>query len=230
MTPQICSKPANAAVLWTGGKDSALALHEAPEHGFHVRCLLTFAPPNPDFLAHPIPVMKLQAEALGLPHHVWPVQDPVAESYEAGLRWLRTELDIHTVITGDIAEVAGAPNWIRERSRPVGINVHTPLWGRDRLTLLRQLQTARFKVIFSCVKTRWLPADWTGRELDATAIQELQTLRAQNGLDLCGEEGEYHTLVTHGPGFQARLNLGPTQIRHRESLAHLEISTPTLQK
>src|ERR1043165_5793914 len=95
----------NAAVLWTGGKDSVLALHEARRSGCRVRCLVTFAPPEPDFLAHPVAFMKLQSEALGLPHLVWPVHQPFAESYEAGLRWLQETMNIDTVITGDIAEV-----------------------------------------------------------------------------------------------------------------------------
>ena len=219
----------NAAVLWTGGKDSALALHEARQSGFQVRCLVTFAPPEPDFLAHPISVMKLQAEALGLPHRLQPVHAPFAESYEAGLRWLRETLRIDTVITGDIAEVGGAPNWIRERSRPVGMQVFTPLWGRDRLTLLQQLLAARFQVIFSCIKTRWLTPDWVGRRLDEPAIGELRALREQNGLDLCGEEGEYHTLVTDAPDFQRRVHIGTAGVGERAGLAYWKMDAIELR-
>lgn len=218
-----------AAVLWTGGKDSVLALHEARQSGHRVRCLVTFAPPNPDFLAHPVKFIKLQAEALALPHYLWPVQEPFAESYEAGLRWLKVTLDIDTVITGDIAEVGGRPNYIRERSRPVGMNVMTPLWGRDRLVLLQKILATRFKVVFSCVKTRRLTADWAGRELNHEAITDLRALREQNGLDLCGEEGEYHTLVTDAPEFKRRLHLGAFRVREREELAYLEMDSVQLK-
>ena len=146
----------NAAMLWTGGKDCSLALYEARRDGYEVRCLVTFAPPNPNFLAHPPAFIKLQAQALALPHHILSINEPFDKSYEVALGRLRDEMGIKTVITGDIAEVNGSPNWIRERSRPVGMKVHTPLWGRDRLALLRQLLDKRFYVIFSCVKTRWL--------------------------------------------------------------------------
>jgi len=216
-------RAAGAAVLWTGGKDSALALHEATLGGCSVRCLVTFAPPQPAFLAHPLAIMKLQAQALGLPHFVWAVREPFAESYEAGLRWLKETIGIDTVITGDIAQVAGHPNWIRERATRVGINVITPLWGRQRIELLQRLMAMRFKVVFSCVKTRWLSADWVGRGLDVAAIKRLRLLREENGLDLCGEDGEYHTIVTHAPGFQRRLRLGAVRVREREDLAYLEI-------
>ena len=132
-------------------------------------------------------------------------------------------MGIDTVITGDIAEVAGQPNWIRERARPVGMNVLTPLWGRDRLELLQRLLALQFKVIFSCIKTRWLAAEWVGRDLDSEAIAGLRALRQQNGLDLCGEEGEYHTLVTDTPDFNRRVHLDVFRVRERGELAYLEI-------
>jgi uncharacterized protein (TIGR00290 family) len=213
----------NAAMLWTGGKDSALALYEALQSGWRVCCLVTFAPPEPKFLAHPLAFIQLQAKALELPHYVFSIHDPFAQSYETALGGLRDKMGVHTVITGDIAEVAGSPNWIRERSRPIGMNVRTPLWGRDRLALLRQLRGHGFQVLFSCVKTRWLGENWIGRELDDTAIADLRKVREQTGLDLCGEEGEYHTLVTDGPHFQRRIAIRSASTRANGALAHLEI-------
>jgi uncharacterized protein (TIGR00290 family) len=213
----------SAAMLWTGGKDSSLALFEASRSGYDVRCLVTFAPPKPDFLAHPLAFMKLQAEALGLPHHVLPVREPFEDGYETHLRAMRNEMGIDAVITGDIAEVNGSPNWIRERSRPVGMEVHTPLWGRDRQLLLEQLLNHRFAVRFSCVKKRWLTESWVGRELNEPAIAELQTVRERTGLDLCGEEGEYHTLVTDGPQFSRAIQVQSYSVRATDSLAFMEI-------
>ena len=212
-----------AAMLWTGGKDSSLALHEARRDGFDVQCLVTFAPGVPDFLAHPLKFMMMQAQALGLPHYVFPVNEPYETSYETCLRRLRDEMGIGTVITGDIAEVGGSPNWIRARSGPVGMNVHTPLWGRDRGDLLAQLLAHGFKVRFSCIKTRWLAEDWVGRELDDTAIEDLRIVRERTGLDLCGEEGEYHTLVTDGPQFQRAIRIGGYSRRAADALAYMEI-------
>ena len=213
----------NAAVLWTGGKDSALALHEAGRNGCRVCGLVTFAPPEPDFLAHPLPFLKLQAQALVLPHHVLSITGPSEAGYETALRKLRDEMGVEAVITGDIAEVAGSPNWIRERCRPLGMAVHTPLWGRDRLTLLGQLIGQGFRVRFSCVKTRWLDESWVGRELDDGAVAELIQVRERNGLDLCGEEGEYHTLVTDGPNFMRRIEVRSAVTCPRDSLAHWKI-------
>ena len=200
-----------------------LAMYLAARSHCRVQCLATFAPPEPQFLAHPVAFMQMQARALGLPHHLLTVREPAQEGYEAGLRWLRDSLGVDTLITGDIAEVAGQPNWIRERGRSVGLKVLTPLWGQDRLALLRQMLAAGFKVVFSCVKTPWLSPDWVGRELDDDAVAELCTLREQNGLDLCGEQGEYHTLVTDGPQFQSRIQICACSRRCQQGLVHLEI-------
>lgn len=218
----------NAAMLWTGGKDSALAMYEAAQAGYSIRCLVTFAPPEGDFLAHPLKAIKLQARALALPHYVLTIRAPFETSYEAALRRLKDEMGIDCVVTGDIAEVDGQPNWIRERCRSVGLDVHTPLWGRARHALLRQLLDSGFKILFSCVNTRWLDASWVGRALDGAALAELQIIRVQNGLDLCGEQGEYHTLAVDGPMFAQGLAIRTCSLRCADGLAYMAIDEMAL--
>jgi len=200
-----------------------MALYEAGQNGYCVRCLVTFAPSEPVFLAHPLGFINMQAQALALPHHVLSISAPFERSYETSLCRLRDETGVNCVVTGDIAEVNGNPNWIRERSRPVGMSVHTPLWGRDRNTLLRQLLDRGFKACFSCVDTRWLNENWVGRELNDSAIAELRIIREQTGLDLCGEEGEYHTLVIDGPQFTRGIDIRSYSRRAVDSLSYMEI-------
>lgn len=210
-------------MLWTDGKDSLLALYEAAQNGYSICCLVTFAPPDADFLAHPLPFIALQAEALALPHHVLLIREPFEEAYEKQLRWVRDKMNVASIVTGDIAEVNGNPNWIRERSRPIGLNVYMPLWGRDRGSLLQQLLDMELKVRFSCVKTRWLAEDWVGRELNDSAVAELHMIHQRTGLDLCGEEGEYHTLVTDAPQFTRAIKIHSYSKRRTNSLAYMEI-------
>lgn len=213
----------NAAMLWTGGKDSALALLEAKRQGYSVQCLATFAPPDPEFLAHPLSIIKLQAQALGLPHHILPVNTPFEKAYEAGLRWLQNHIGIDCVVTGDIAEIDGRPNWIRERSRAVGMDAYTPLWGRNRNRLLQQLVTQGLKAHVSLVQTSKLDAKWVGRELDRSAIHELNIISANNGLDPCGENGEYHTLVLDCPLFTGQIAIRSYSVRTATSMAYMEL-------
>ena len=217
-------------MLWSGGKDSALALHEAKRQGYRVVCLATFVPPNPNFLAHPLSFIKLQTRALRLPHYLLPISEPFEPAYETALMKLRQTTAVNVVITGDIAEVDGSPNWIHLRTRAIHMEAHTPLWGRNRESLLRQLLNEGFSVVFSCAKSRWLSENWVGRELSESAIAELFKIRERTGLDLCGEEGEYHTLVTDGPCFARRIVIRSAAKRTADSLAYLDIQELELVK
>lgn len=208
-------------VLWSGGKDAMQALCHAREAGHQVVALATFAPPSPRFLAHPLSQVRRQAAALGLPHLLVTIEAPFDLGYERALTKLKKEWQLDGVVTGDIDSVAGAPNWIRERCRPLGLTVHTPLWQRSRQALLADLLARGIVAHLSCVDTDVLPPEWVGRVLDKGALAELQQLAATQGFDACGEQGEYHTMVTDGPGFAAPLVLGRWQVARQEQLAYL---------
>ncbi|BCK64032.1 hypothetical protein BWQ95_21515 [Aeromonas hydrophila] len=208
-------------VLWSGGKDAMQALCHAREAGHQVVALATFAPPEPRFLAHPLSQVRRQAAALGLPHLLITIEAPFDLGYETALAALKEEWRLDGVVTGDIDSVGGAPNWIRERCRPLDLAVHTPLWQQPREALLADLLTRGIVAHLSCVDTRVLAPEWVGRTLDAATLAELQQLAASRGFDACGEQGEYHTMVTDGPGFAAPLTLGHWQVARQEQLAYL---------
>ncbi|HEY0469644.1 MAG TPA: hypothetical protein VGC79_35885, partial [Polyangiaceae bacterium] len=90
------------ALLWTGGKDSALALHRCAGSG--VRELVTFVPPEAHFLAHDLELMGWQARALGLPQRRVVVGFPYQQGYERALAELLAS-GIERVVTGDIAAI-----------------------------------------------------------------------------------------------------------------------------
>lgn len=210
-------------VLWTGGKDSALALHLAVMRGCTVVGLVTFVPEEADFLAHPLEIMNAQAQALGLPHYTQAVAPPYERSYEGALGRIREGFQVDTVIVGDIAEVNGYPNWIRQRSRPVGLQVWTPLWGKDRLQILNRLFDLGIVAIFSGVRSPFLSEEWVGRELNRHWLGPLQAVAAGKKMDLCGEQGEYHTLVLDAPLFQRRIEIKDFSKKLKDDLAYLQI-------
>lgn len=215
--------PPRAAVLWTGGKDSVLALYEARLSGLPIVNLVTFIPDGADFLAHPLFMMEAQAKALNLPHRTLTISEPFQENYEKAIASIRVNYGVETLVTGDISQVDGFPNWIRERSRPSGMKVFTPLWEKDRKTILNRLLSLHFKVIFSGVRKPWLTEDWLGREITESSLEQLKALGRETGLDLCGEQGEYHTLVLDGPGFYKRIKINEYSKGIRDDLAYLKI-------
>ena len=218
------------AVLWSGGKDSALALYEAQRAGNDIRLLVTFAPPGFRFRAHPIALMEQQAEAMGIGHRVITIEEPIRDNYVAALGRLSEHDGIAAVVTGDISEVDGKSNWIRECSQGLALDVQTPLWHREREELLEQLITVGYKTLFTCVKAPWFTAEWVGRELDRTAVQAMRELRTTTGLDLCGEQGEYHTMVTDGPLFRHRVEIPAYSVRADNGLAYLDIAGPSTHR
>jgi uncharacterized protein (TIGR00290 family) len=215
-----------AAVLWTGGKDCNLALYEAQQAGYQIVALVTFMMGNGKFKAHPIDVMKLQAEALSIPYLTISVAEPYKESYEDAIKKLKEEYDICTLVTGDIAEVHGNGNWITDRSKPAGVQVLLPLWHLDRGQLLQRLFSLNFSVIFSCVKDPWFKAEWLGKQLNQASLNELRLIE---NLDLCGEQGEYHTLVLDGPGYDAQIDIGMYSPRKEDEIYYMELKKPVLR-
>jgi diphthine-ammonia ligase len=191
--------------------------------------LVTFFPDGADFLAHPLFFMEVQAQVLGLSHRTIAISEPFKERYEKAITSLKREFDIDTLITGDISQVDGHPNWIRECSIPSKMNVLTPLWGLDRRVNLSRLVSLGFQVIFSGVKSPWLTEDWLGREITKDAIEELYSREQETGLDLCGEQGEYHTLVLDGPPFKQRIEINHFSKRINNNMTYMKIEDWTLQ-
>jgi uncharacterized protein (TIGR00290 family) len=194
----------NSAVLWTGGKDSALALHRSAHLG--VRELVTFVPPDAHFQAHDLELMAWQARALGLRQRRIVVGFPYQQGYELALGELLAS-GIECVVTGDIAPVDGQPNFIEACAERVGMRVALPLWGVDRRAHLQEIVALGFDVLLTFVNEPWLDASWVGRHLDARALAELDDLSRRNGLDAAGENGEYHSMVLAGPGWHTALEV-----------------------
>lgn len=217
-----------ASILWTGGKDSAFVFYKARTAGWEIVNLLTFVPKNALFLAHPLSFMGYQAESIGIPHYEVVVEAPLEDGYEKAIRSFRDKYKIDALITGDIAEVDSQPNWIRQRSANSGIKVITPLWGSDRYRLFTEMLACGFKAVVSCIKKGCLTEEWLGKELDGKALADLRGISNETGLDICGENGEYHTLTIDGPIFTKSLIIGGFSKHENESLQYIKPYNITL--
>jgi diphthine-ammonia ligase len=219
----------HTAVLWTGGKDSCLALYEASRRGYEIDRLVTFVPSEGRFRAHPLKVMQFQARALGLPHHTMQIEEPYGTAYQEAIATLGERWAILTLVTGDMGEVDGHPNWIEECAIASGMRVLSPLWGRNDAALLDYFISSGFRAIISCVRNPWLMEGWLGRELNAEALTELSALADDHGFDVCGEQGEYHTLVLDGPLFAKRISIDHSETKTGDNLAYIEVEKVSLR-
>lgn len=209
-----------AAVLWSGGKDCNLALF-LTRQDYDVVALITFCSASTTFRAHPVAWMEKQSCALGIPHVLIQISEPFAENYEYQLHKLKSETGIEVLVSGDISEVHGAPNWLSERAAAVGLEVFLPLWHAGREWILEQLLGNGFEVMLTMVKTPWMHADHVGRIFDRDLLEEFKLLEIQNGLDLCGEQGEYHTMVLNGPGYRSPISLNSFKVVLHEEMIQL---------
>ena len=221
--------PEKGTVLWTGGKDSALALYKASQLGIEIINLSTFTPKGANFRAHPLNYLTSQAEALGIPHYILNIEEPYDISYENQLTYLKEKTGISIIISGDISEVDDYPNWITERCKSINCEIFLPLWYSNRLELLETLLKNKFEIIFSCVKEPWLTKQWVGKKMNRTTIKELISLNQEKNLDLCGEQGEYHTLVLDSPNFKKSIKILDYSVISDESIHYLNLKEYSLQ-
>ncbi len=204
-----------AAVLWTGGKDSALAF-QVSLNVYDIRRLVCFVPSDGrQFLAHPTELMELQAQKIGIPIEFVPISEPYKQSYRRQIEAIR-DTGIEVLITGDISTVGGMPNWIDEVAEGLA-EVHKPLWELDRHAILDTLISNKFKVLCSLAYKKHFHRTIAGRYFDAELISELKQLP----IDACGEQGEYHTWVLDAPFFKAPVQLGNIRVIDADEYCYL---------
>lgn len=216
-------------VSWSGGKDSCLAYNKAKAQGHEICGIITFLWENPS-LAHPLNVIELQAKALRIKHFKAETREPYFEHYKQALSRLAEEEGIEGIVTGDIAPLdAFHGNWIDNVCRELNLKVIKPLWGVDRHQILEELISQGYKAVFSCVKTPWFNEAWLGRELNWESMKELETLRDRYGMDLCGENGEYHTLITDAPIFKETIEISKYNLERRNGTFYMKIEEASLK-
>jgi uncharacterized protein (TIGR00290 family) len=202
---------------WSGGKDSAMALHDilsSPE--YEVAALLTTVTEDYDRISmHGVrrSLLKQQAESLGL--HLEEVgisKQSSNEEYEFKMAEVLSryrEAGVTAVVFGDIF-LEDLRKYREQNLAKLDMNGIFPLWKRDTHDLLQHFIRSGFKAVVVCVDTRTLDGRFAGREIDAGFVQELPAV-----VDVCGENGEYHSFVYDGPIFKTRIahTLGDVVLR-----------------
>lgn len=194
-------------VSWSGGKDACLAAWIASGCGQHrPSALLTMlAEDSSCTRGHnlPVPVVRAQAESIGTKLLARPT---TWDGYEATFLGALAELRAEGVTDGVFGDIDLDPHreWVERVCGSAGVVAHEPLWQERRRTLLAHFLDAGFEAIVVAVRDGCgLDADVLGRTLDERLIAEFEAA----GIDACGEEGEYHTLVVDGPLFERRIDV-----------------------
>jgi diphthine-ammonia ligase len=198
-------------VLFSGGKDSTLALHKAAEKE-EATCLITLISENKEsYMFHTpnIEVTALQAAALGLPLIKRVTEGkPEAElkDLEAAIAQAIKDFQIEGVVTGAVESVYQASRIQRICNR-LDVWCFNPLWKKNQKALLNEIVAAGFKVIISGVFAYPLDRTWLGKQIDETMIARLVALSKQYSLSPSGEGGEIETTVLDAPLFKKKIEV-----------------------
>lgn len=188
---------------WSGGKDSALALHALRRDGrYQVTGLLTTVNEHYGRVSmHGVreALLDQQAERLGLPLFKLKLSErPSNEEYErkmlAALEGFKAQ-GIRNVAFGDLF-LEDIRQYRVDQMRRLGMQGLFPLWQRPTDRLAREFIALGFKAVLCCVDEQQLSTEFAGREFDDSLLKDLPA-----GVDPCGEHGEFHTFVYAGPIF-----------------------------
>jgi len=196
------------ASLISGGKDSALALHRAMKQGYEIKYLVTMIPLQADSWMFHYPnthLTDLFAQAVDIPI-VKAKTSGVKEVELEDLKRLLKKLDIEGVVSGAVASEYQKMR-IERICQELNLESITPLWHEDPHTLLQEIVTERFEVIFVGVYAYGFDASWLGRKIDSKAMEELSDLNRKHQISIIGEGGEYETLVLDAPFFKKKIRL-----------------------
>ena len=184
---------------WSGGKDSCLALYCAIQAGGKPNFLLTMLDETGKrSRSHALPVALLekQAQTLGIPLIT---RSASWADYEKNFIDALHEFSKQGILYGVFGDIDLEDHlaWCRRVCEYADIETYHPLWQRERSDLLNEFIALGFKATIISVKQGTLSTDFLGQTIDTVFLEEIKN----QGIDICGEKGEYHTVVTDGPIF-----------------------------
>jgi uncharacterized protein (TIGR00290 family) len=202
---------------WSGGKDSAIALYELQKKGeYDLLALITTVTVDYGRVSmHGLrtELLHSQAASLNIPlEEILISKDASNEEYESSLNKVLLkykETGIRDVVFGDIF-LEDIKEYREALMSGIGMECVFPIWKMDSSFLAGSFINSGFRAVVVCVDTEQLDAQFAGREFDERFLRDLP-----DGVDPCGENGEFHTFVYDGPIYSNAIahSLGEIVIR-----------------
>jgi uncharacterized protein (TIGR00290 family) len=213
------SGPEPILFCWSGGKDSAMALHTmVQQNEVRIAALLTTVTEGYDRISmHGVrrELLRQQAESLRLPLHEVFIPpkcgNPLYEARMEEALLIFFEQGIRRVAFGDIF-LEDLRLYREKNLARVAMQAIFPLWKRDTRDLILKFHAAQFRSVAVCIDSKVLAPGFAGRELDESFFADLPP-----GVDPCGENGEFHTFVFDGPIFSCPIDFTLGEIVRRDS-------------
>jgi uncharacterized protein (TIGR00290 family) len=203
---------------WSGGKDSSLALyHILKQKELSIEYLLTNLSAEHNRISmHGVSfeLLKMQAESLGFPLETMRIiKDATMDDYGKQVTEKMdffTKQGINNCVFGDIF-LEDLKVYRENQLKPVGIKAHFPLWKRPTIDIINEFIELGFKAKVVSINAKLLDKSFAGRELNQSFIEDLP-----DNVDVCGENGEFHSFVYDGPIFKNPIPIEVGDIVKRE--------------
>jgi uncharacterized protein (TIGR00290 family) len=202
---------------WSSGKDSAWTLHVLRQRReYEIAGLLTTFNEAADRVAmHAVRrvLVERQASAAGLPLWnvplPWPCSNEQYELLMAEACARAVAAGIEGIAFGDLF-LEDVRAYREKQMRDTGLQPTFPLWGQPTRQLAGQMIASGMRAKLTCVDTQKLDASFAGREFDENLLAALP-----DGVDPCGENGEFHSFVYAGPMLSADIpvSVGESVVR-----------------
>lgn len=224
------TEPKRVVISWSSGKDSTLALERLNENPHYqvVGLYTTYVDEEVPFQATPLEVVQMQADLLGLPlitielPEVFPSNDIYQSTIVSALQ--SSGLNVEAVAFGDMF-CNGIADYRRSYIEPAGWECVFPLLGEESKALAFEIVERGIQTMLITTDGEVLPPEWCGRWYDKTLIESLPS-----HIDPCGEDGEFHTLVTSTPLFQGHIELTKLEVEIGERFSHQRYQAKALPK
>jgi len=204
-------------VLFSGGKDSCLAMNEVLKK-HDVVCLISIISKNPDsFMFHTpnINLVELQARAMELPliqKTTRGEKEKELKELEEAIREAKNEYKIKGIITGAIKSVYQSSR-IQKICDKLKLKCFNPLWQMNEEEEVNYAIKSGIKFIISRIASYPLEKRFLGREYDFELLKKLKELQKKCYFSLAGEGGELETFVFDAPFFKKKVKILEYEIR-----------------
>ena len=200
-----------SVILYSGGKDSTMAVYESLQNGDDIYALLAMHSRNDESYMFHVPnihITDLLAEALDIPIISAVTQGVKEEELEDLKREFENlkSLGVEAIYTGALYSVYQKSR-IEKLGSEVGLKIVSPYWHVDELEYMREIVSLGFEIIISGVAAWGLDESWLGRVIDDDVIDELVKINEKYQVNIAFEGGEAETLAIDGPIFKKRLKI-----------------------
>lgn len=207
------------AILFSGGKDSTLAVYEVLQAGYDVKYLISVFPRSRESYMFHYPNIELtgqQAKSMGIPIITRTTEgekERELHDLEEALKPIKDKIDC--VISGAVASEYQLSR-VDKICKKLNLKSFAPLWHKDPLDLWRMCLDNGFKIMITAVACEGLDKSWLGKIINEDNFKELKHLSEKYRFHLSGEGGEFETLVVDCSLFRKALKVEKTRIEWDE--------------